>query len=207
MNSFPVKELEGESPNWLELPTDITTNILQRLNSIDILTSACQVSPLWWNISKDPLMWRTLKNCEEVSDKGFIECVMKLPLLEELNITYNEQLSKDSIEVVARSCPLLKSLEYGRSVDDEYVEDYNNEAYAIAETMPGLHNLKISGINFIDNDGVRAILDGCPLLESFDLSYCFNLYLTRSLQIRCLEQIKNVKLPFICSSDDWDSDN
>ncbi|GAU22400.1 hypothetical protein TSUD_122860 [Trifolium subterraneum] len=143
MNAFPVKELEGESPNWLELPTDITTNILQRLSTIDIVTSACQVCPLWWNICKDPLMWRTvdmtscagshiqrlrLEECNEISDKGFIECVMKLSKLEELKITYNEQLSSHSIAVVARCCLHLKSLEYGRNVDDKYVEaDINDE--------------------------------------------------------------------------------
>jgi hypothetical protein len=60
MNSFSVKEVDGEIPNWLELPRDITTNILQRLNSFEIVTSACQVCPLWWNICKDPLMWRTI---------------------------------------------------------------------------------------------------------------------------------------------------
>ncbi|MCI95692.1 F-box protein SKIP19-like, partial [Trifolium medium] len=37
--------------------------------------------------------------------------------------------------------------------------DYYDEAYAIAETMPGLLNLTISG-NVLDNDGVLAILDG-----------------------------------------------
>jgi hypothetical protein len=60
MNSFSVKEVEEEIPNWLELPRDITTNILQRLCSFDIVTSACQVCPLWWNICKDPFMWRTI---------------------------------------------------------------------------------------------------------------------------------------------------
>jgi hypothetical protein len=48
-------------PNWLELPKDITSNILQRLGAFEILTSARNVCPYWWNICKDPLMWRTIK--------------------------------------------------------------------------------------------------------------------------------------------------
>ncbi|PNX90020.1 F-box protein skip19 [Trifolium pratense] len=48
-------------PNWLDLPVEITANILQRLNTIDIVTSACKVCPLWENICKDPLMWRTIR--------------------------------------------------------------------------------------------------------------------------------------------------
>ncbi|XP_045820222.1 F-box protein SKIP19-like [Trifolium pratense] len=62
--SIPVKEadcMNSTVPNWLELPVSITTNILQRLNTIDIVTSACKVCPLWENICKDPLMWRTIR--------------------------------------------------------------------------------------------------------------------------------------------------
>ncbi|KAK2441828.1 putative F-box/LRR-repeat protein [Trifolium repens] len=59
--SFPAKEMERVIPNWLELPRDITVNILQRLSTVDIVTSACLACPLWWNICKDPFMWRTIQ--------------------------------------------------------------------------------------------------------------------------------------------------
>jgi len=62
--SVPSTGVERESktaePNWLELPRDLTINILQRLDTIEIVTSVCQVCPLWWNICKDPHMWRTI---------------------------------------------------------------------------------------------------------------------------------------------------
>jgi hypothetical protein len=62
--SVPTHEAKGEStmvPNWLELPSDVTVNILQRLDTIDIVKSACLVCPLWWNIFKEPRMWRTIR--------------------------------------------------------------------------------------------------------------------------------------------------
>ncbi|XP_058752319.1 putative F-box protein At4g05475 [Vicia villosa] len=60
MASYSIASCENTAvPNWLELPKDITTNILQRLDTIDIVTSVRYVCPLWWNIFKDPLMWRT----------------------------------------------------------------------------------------------------------------------------------------------------
>jgi hypothetical protein len=40
------KEAEVDNstvPNWLELPKDITANILQRLDTIDIVKIACHV--------------------------------------------------------------------------------------------------------------------------------------------------------------------
>ena len=45
------------------------------------------------------------------------------------------------------------------------------------------------------NDGLQAILDGCPHLESLDLRKCFNVTLSRNLGIRCAEQIKNLRHP------------
>jgi F-box/leucine-rich repeat protein 2/20 len=131
---------------------------------------------------------------------------MRLPLLEELEISNNKQLSKDSIDVVGRCCPLLKSLKYGKILDPYYIDYYayihrNEEAFAIAETMPGLHHLTIFG-TVLGHNGVLAILDGCPLLESLDLSNCKVLSLGRSLENRFFEQIKNAALPWSFSDDD-----
>ncbi|RHN68162.1 putative F-box domain-containing protein [Medicago truncatula] len=58
-----TKKAKGESttkPNWLELPIDLMKNILQRLDTVEIVTSARNVCSLWRNICKDPLMWRTI---------------------------------------------------------------------------------------------------------------------------------------------------
>lgn len=57
--SMPQSEIPI-GPNWLELPRDLTANIIQRLGTVEIVTSACQVCSLWWNICKDPFMWRTI---------------------------------------------------------------------------------------------------------------------------------------------------
>jgi len=64
--SLLANEAKGESestmvPNWLELPRDITENILQRLDTTDIVKSACLVCSMWWNIFKEPRMWRTIR--------------------------------------------------------------------------------------------------------------------------------------------------
>ncbi|KAK2456333.1 putative F-box/LRR-repeat protein [Trifolium repens] len=49
------------NPNWLQLQMDITSNILFRLDIIEILNTARNVCPLWWNIYKNPLMWKTIR--------------------------------------------------------------------------------------------------------------------------------------------------
>ncbi|CAK8566644.1 unnamed protein product [Lathyrus sativus] len=275
--SIAAKEAEVEStmlPNWLDLPRDITSNILQMLGTVEVVTSACLVCPLWWNICKDPLMWHTihitylkslshnnytdyvrilgpfyknhseyqkvcryavdrscghlidinieyfctddllesiaenaynlrtmrLLNCASISDKGFSEAVKKFSQLEKLDISYCK-LSKDSLEVLGRSCPLLKSLIFKRFGSlNRGVAD--NEARVISETMTGLSHLDIQG-NSLTKVGLVSILDKCTLLEYLDIQRCYNLSLTEDLKKRCLEQIKVLLLP-ICDDKDWD---
>lgn len=60
--------------------------------------------------------------------------------------------------------------------------------------MPRLCHLDIKG-NRLTDIGFLAILDGCPLLESLDMEGCCNLDLDEGLKERCLEQIKDLRLP------------
>ncbi|XP_058734273.1 F-box protein SKIP19-like [Vicia villosa] len=210
-------------PNWLELPRDVTLNMLQRLHTVEVITSACLVCPLWWNICKDPYMWRTIRMpefyhahykcmdwmkmasnlrrlrivyCDKLSDKGFIEVVKKFPLIDELDIS-NNYLSKHSFEAVGSCCPFLKTLTY-----DNDVSIYQNvEAIVIAKTMHGLRSLTISGWR-LTSVRVVAILDGCSLLESLNLEYCYYMSskstsLSQSLKKRCSEQIKSFIPPIL----------
>ncbi|XP_058722147.1 putative F-box/LRR-repeat protein 23 [Vicia villosa] len=248
--SIPAKEVECErimKPNWLQLPADIMSNILQRLGTTEIVTSACHVCPLWWKICKDPLMWRTihitnpsnspyshedlekicrfavkrscghledidieyfgtddlleciadnanirclrLARCQNISNKAFSEVVRKLPLIEKLDISHYNLLN-NTLEVIGRSCPLLKSFKFASIF--KYIEcSYDDVAFVIARTIQGLHQLDIAG-NLLTKIGLLAILDSCPLLESLELGWCLNLDFTGNLRKRCLEQIKSV---------------
>jgi F-box/leucine-rich repeat protein 2/20 len=92
-----------------------------------------------------------------------------------------------SFEVIGQCCPLLKSLNLKGLFD--YHRECDDHALGIAQTMPGLRDLRIVK-NKLTNAGLIAILDGCPLLESLDLRGCFHLDLSGSLGKRCNEQIK-----------------
>lgn len=47
--------------NWLELPADLTSSILQRLGTVGVLVSARKVCKTWRTICSDPTMWRVIK--------------------------------------------------------------------------------------------------------------------------------------------------
>ena len=48
------------TPNWLELPRDVTAKILEKVGAFGMIRSAERVCSLWRNICMDPLMWRTV---------------------------------------------------------------------------------------------------------------------------------------------------
>ncbi|KAK9049813.1 hypothetical protein SSX86_031218 [Deinandra increscens subsp. villosa] len=68
----PKKERQVKQPtrNWLELPSDLMVNILQRVGVIDVLENAQKVCTAWREICKDPAMWRVIhmQKCPESSE-------------------------------------------------------------------------------------------------------------------------------------------
>uniref|UniRef100_A0A0D3E0B8 FBD domain-containing protein n=1 Tax=Brassica oleracea var. oleracea TaxID=109376 RepID=A0A0D3E0B8_BRAOL len=75
---------------------------------------------------------------------------MKLPLLEELEVSYCS-LSAESLEVVGQSCPNLKTLKLNREVLHRFsFFSEDDDALAIAETMPRLRHLQLFGNKLTD---------------------------------------------------------
>ncbi|MCD7470568.1 hypothetical protein HAX54_010537 [Datura stramonium] len=244
------------SPPWVELPLEITANILQRLGTIDILESAQRVCTTWLKVCHDPAMWRVVdlkcvvfssevarlleKMCcnavhrsqgqlLKISIENFgnqhllnyiaarssqlrhlrlVKCYNRLsgglaaaaknfPFLEELHI-YFTSVSKDDIEIVGRSCPLLKSFILHENRFDKLrfppSSQDNDKALAIARSMPELRHLALIE-NSLTNEGLQAILDGCPHLESLDLRCCCCIDLEGDLGRRCRQQIVDLKHP------------
>ncbi|KAJ4876518.1 F-box protein SKIP19 [Raphanus sativus] len=233
-----------ECINWAELPSELTSSILGRLDTVDILNNAQKVCRSWRRVCKDPAMWRKIdmrnsdafgydvhiimivmrysgdlnlevmwRHAVDLSQGGLVEidfgyigtdsflnyiahsssnlrslkfafmptitieglteALGKLPLLEEFEVSHFTLLG-DSLKVVGQSCPKLKTLKlhrYGMGPPRDVSDD---DALAIAETMPGLRFLQLVG-NCLTDVGLNAILDNCPYLEHLDLRLCLNL--------------------------------
>lgn len=134
-----------------------------------------------------------LGGCYGVSGDGLSEAAKRLPLLEELHFVFVKNCN-EGIEAIGRSCPKLRSFTLSES-GYKYPELVrNDDALAIARSMPGLHHLQLLGNN-MTNEGLQAILDGCPLLESLDIRQCFNVDLSGDLGNRITQKIKDFKRP------------
>ncbi|KAM7271812.1 hypothetical protein ACFE04_031026 [Oxalis oulophora] len=126
-----------------------------------------------------------------------INDIPKLPLLEEFELTECCCLPINLIiKAVGKSFRLLNSLKLNRrlSLSEKPCDD---DALAIAENMPGLRYLQLVGNKLTDN-GLRAILGGCPNLESLDLRQCYDLRFEGNLKETCVDQVKSLKFP--CAS-------
>ncbi|CAH8361097.1 unnamed protein product [Eruca vesicaria subsp. sativa] len=180
---------EGECRNWAELPSELMSDILRRLDSTDILENAQKVCTSW----SSSLRSLRISNCYPITTDGLTKAIVNLPSLEELDVSYYE-LSGKCLKVVGQSLPNLKTLKLNchelscpRHVSDD-------DALAIAETMPGLRFLQLHG-NLLSDIGLNAILDNCPNLEHLDLRRCLNVNIVGDLEKRCLERIKVLRRP------------
>lgn len=133
-----------------------------------------------------------------------IAAASKIPLLEELDLSYCS-FSKVALEKVGHCCPLLRSFKLNTTGYRYPCIECDEEALAVAESMPGLRHLQMFG-NKLTNDGLQAILDACLYLESLDLRRCFNVILEGQMGRRCSERIKDLRQPND-STDDYPFDS
>ncbi|CAK8560840.1 unnamed protein product [Lathyrus sativus] len=254
LSSTPTEVKKLDTPNWVELPKDVTFKILQLLGAVEIVMNARQVCPMWRNICMNPSMWKSIElikghkspydlericmyavhhgcnhveeinleffatdklirkisertsnlrririsKCLNISNKVFIDAAKKFPLLEELELSFNN-LNKESLEAIGKNCPLLRTLKFNRTYKGINCPSYkgfkcNKEALAIAKTMPRLQHLELWG-NKLTDEGLIAILDACPDLQSLDIRMCYNIVMRGDLAKRCYENIKNFRHP------------
>ncbi|CAI9264198.1 unnamed protein product [Lactuca saligna] len=132
-----------------------------------------------------------LKNCDVTGDE-LSDAVKRVPMLEKLHLSYISIDAYD-IEVIGQNCPQLKSFMLNSKEFEPHPQTENdNDALAIANNMPELRHLDLFDSD-ITNNGLKAILNGCPHLESLDVRMCYNLDLDGSLGKLCMEQIKDLK--------------
>ena len=155
-----------------------------------------------------------ISKCLGISDTVFTIAAKKFSLLEELELSFTS-LNHVSLEAIGQNCPLLKTLKFNQPFKGINCGSYkgykcNKEALAIAKTMPELRHLELWG-NKLTNNGLIAILGGCPYLESLDVRMCYNLVIHGNLAKRCFEntRVKYFRYPneYINGFDNDDDDD
>ncbi|KAJ3693581.1 hypothetical protein LUZ60_009061 [Juncus effusus] len=160
------------------------------------------LSDRFFNFSQDNRT-QILISCYQISDEGVINTVKKQPLLEELQITFGT-FSATLPELVGKEVPNLKRFKLNGTWfhlpppdpdDEEIVEEIvdNEKAFGIGKAMHQLRYLQLIG-NRLANEGLIAILQGCPHLETLDIRRCYNLNMDSDMRARC-SKLTTLRLP------------
>ncbi|KAJ4792198.1 RNI-like superfamily protein [Rhynchospora pubera] len=125
------------------------------------------------------------------------ETVKRQPLLEEIEIRVSDRsFNEKFIEVVGKECPQLKSFKFDKIWSyHEGNRTEDDEALAISKTMHQLRHLQLI-YNRLTNKGLKAILDGCPHLETLDIVDCYNVKMDAEMEARCAK-LENKSYPLI----------
>lgn len=113
-----------------------------------------------------------LADCTYLSDQAIIHLVSAAGMaLKKLDLSFCCALSDTSTEVISLGCPKLESLDMsfcGSAVSDASLRSIGNH-------LNNLRHLAVRGCVRVTGMGVDAVVDGCKLLNSFDVSQCRNL--------------------------------
>ncbi|XP_010543889.1 PREDICTED: F-box protein FBW2-like [Tarenaya hassleriana] len=113
----------------------------------------------------------------DLSDSVVEEVAEKLSTLTFLDLSYCCKLGSPAIEAIGKHCKSL--VEFCRNMhplDVASVSSHDDEAYAIANSMPKLKRLEMAYLR-VSTEGVLKILSSCPSLEFLELRGCWDVQL------------------------------
>ncbi|EOA22567.1 hypothetical protein CARUB_v10003228mg [Capsella rubella] len=138
-----------------------------------------------------------------VTNRGLVNALEKLPLLETLEVSHT--CLRLNLQAIGEACPQLHTLKLNSSASFHVrirgfgiIKGDDDFALAIAESMSELRHLQLLG-DRLTEDGLKAILDGCPCLKHLDIRKCF--HIGEDLEKQCFERMKEFRRPSDLSDD------
>ncbi|CAI9116265.1 OLC1v1017364C2 [Oldenlandia corymbosa var. corymbosa] len=112
-----------------------------------------------------------------ISDSLMESNAQKLSTLTYLDLSYCSKIGAGAMEAIGKNCKSLARLSRNmHPLDVEGKLSQNDEAHAIATTMPKLKHLEMA-YHLVDTKGVLDIINSCPDLEFLDLRGCWEVKL------------------------------
>mmetsp|Transcript_25844 Transcript_25844/g.64932 ORF Transcript_25844/g.64932 Transcript_25844/m.64932 type:complete len:274 (+) Transcript_25844:122-943(+) len=104
-----------------------------------------------------------LTGCVRVSDTGVSALARACTRLQSLNVSFCSNLTDASLCTLAAVCPRLAVLNLG------YCDVTDTTLFALARACQWLQDLSLTFCKKVTDEGVRAVLAGCPMLTSLAL--------------------------------------
>ncbi|CAL0335039.1 unnamed protein product [Lupinus luteus] len=114
-----------------------------------------------------------------VTDNIVKQISPKLCMICFLDVSYCTKISAYALEIIGKNCKMLEGLKRSlHPIDTVGKPIQNDEAYAIASTMPNLKHLGLT-YNLMNTDGVLQIYSKCLKLEILDIRGCWGVKLDK----------------------------
>ncbi|EEF48533.1 F-box protein FBW2 [Ricinus communis] len=117
----------------------------------------------------------------EISDSIVEQIAGRLSTITFLDVSHCNEISARALEAIGKNCKLLSGLcrnvELSSSANQLLQDD---EAQAIASTMPKLKHLEVAYHLLINTESVLKILSSCPELEFLNLTGCWDVKFDRN---------------------------
>ncbi|CAO2187307.1 unnamed protein product [Urochloa humidicola] len=128
----------------------------------------------------------SLISCHDVTNRGFTYLIERSPLLENLSLELCPRVGgRDVYEATGKGCPQIKHFSLRREhFMFNFKYPYRWQETQGIEEMHELRSLSLSG-STVDKDGLEAILDSCPHLETLFLRDCYKVVFDSALRAKC----------------------
>ncbi|XP_061364245.1 F-box protein FBW2-like [Gastrolobium bilobum] len=132
--------------------------------------SGLQTEKIFTFIAENAASLQNLRLPRSNMNDHIVELVTRrLCMISFLDVSYCLEIDAHALDIIGKNCKLLEGLcRNMHPVDTAGNPLEDDEAFAIASTMPKLKHLEMV-YHVISNDGVLQILSNCPKLELLDL--------------------------------------
>lgn len=171
MASTSTEQPPQPPPNWLELPPELTSSILQRLTPVEILNSTQTVCLTWRQICKDPSMWKVI-NITKPDDAwdadhdlvNLTKQAVHRSSGELVDISLDSFCTDELLHHISQRSSKLQTI----SLTNCYNITSRGLSHAV-KNLTQLENLHLYYIS-IHVEDIEIIGNNCPNLKSFKLS-------------------------------------
>ncbi|KAL3616605.1 hypothetical protein CASFOL_014531 [Castilleja foliolosa] len=193
-------------PPWIDLPRDLTANILRRLGQVEILMTARKVCTTWRSLCGEPSFWRVIdleycsyevvlrlrsQNLSAHQYKKFeISTSLKLSGLGDVEREsarrFNEHLERNRFH--NHLCRRAVDLSQGELIDIN-IDYFGTDAtlYYISERSSHLKRLRLKCCNQIGGEALTTSIKKFPDLEELHLEFMAFIFLKdiEAISISC----------------------
>ncbi|KAG8365972.1 hypothetical protein BUALT_Bualt17G0027700 [Buddleja alternifolia] len=155
-------------PPWVALETNLTENILKRLDLVDILGNVQRVCTTWHRVCRDPAMWRAIV----IRNDGYLRHLLDIDKLCRVAVNRSDgQLRDITLEHFGDDKLLLFICERSthlKRLHLTFCSDITSSGLATAlKNTPEVEELHLNMMTHVYADDIDAIGNSCPMLKSF----------------------------------------